>query len=100
MHEKNECTTCNLEKLLSQLPKEIEGAYWEYPAYLSITSPTLEWVNFGIQYDGENTYELIGNDYEGMVGDAITLRGNETKEELKKLVLDMFKRIHETEGAN
>jgi hypothetical protein len=97
MHE-NECTTCNLEKLLQEVSKEIEGATWEYPAYLSIPSPTFRYVNFGIQYDGENTYELIGNDEEGATGGAITLTGNETATELKALVLELFKTIHENEG--
>jgi hypothetical protein len=100
MHEE-ECTTCNLEKRLQEASKDIEGATWEYPAYLSIPSPTFRYVNFGIQYDGENTYELIGNDEEGATGGAITLTGNETAKELKALSLELFKTIHElhaTEG--
>ena len=94
MHD-NECKTCTLEASLCNLSKVLDGATWEYPAYLSIPSPTYRYVNFGIQYDGENTYELIGNDEEGATGGAITLTGNETATELKVLVLQLFKTIHE-----
>jgi hypothetical protein len=94
----NECKHCTLETSLCNLSKVLDGATWEYPAYLSIPSPTFRYVNFEIQYDGENTYELIGNDEEGATGGAITLTGDETETELVELVLELFLTIHRIEG--
>ena len=94
----NECKHCTLEASLCNLSKVINGATWEYPAYLSIPSPTNGYANFGIEFDGENRYELIGNDEEGASGGAITLTGDETETELKAKVFELFHLLYETEG--
>lgn len=93
-----ECKPCTLETSLCNITEELEGATWEYPAYLSLPSPTFQYVNFGIEFDGENAYELVCNDEECTEGASLPLRGDETETELKALVLELFKNFHNTEG--
>jgi hypothetical protein len=95
---KYDCKHCTLEKSLFNISETIATATWEYPAYLSIPSPTFDYVNFGIEYDGENAYELVCNDEECTEGVSLPLRGDETETELKTLVLELFKNFHNTEG--
>lgn len=93
-----DCNYCTLEASLCNITEDIEGATWEYPAYLSIPSPTFQYVNFGIEHDGDNAYELVCNDEECTEAESVPLRGNETEAELKVLVLELFKTFHKTEG--
>lgn len=80
--------------------ENMDAATWEYPACLSIASATYGYVNFGVEFDGENSYELVCNDEECTEASSVVLRGDETATELENLVLELFKTFHETEGAN